>query len=174
MNEAASRQRLRPGPAATATTSGTGPGTAPGGRAIPLAANRKEHLVEAARDDRATRSATPALGPDAPVPENATPETLIEPTRALALADFDAPQVTPGERLIRLAYRLGKELQATFLDVYRLWLRRPPDMLFIDHSPPRFPVSVAKPLKCSSEGPIRRYHVAASRLAGSKSRQPVR
>src|SRR5687768_11927642 len=32
---------------------------------------------------------------------------LIEPGRALALADFDAPAISAGERLIRLAYRLG-------------------------------------------------------------------
>jgi hypothetical protein len=32
---------------------------------------------------------------------------LIEPGRALALSDFDPPETTAGERLIRLAYRLG-------------------------------------------------------------------
>jgi uncharacterized heparinase superfamily protein len=32
---------------------------------------------------------------------------LIEPGRALALSDFDPPEITAGERLIRLAYRLG-------------------------------------------------------------------
>jgi uncharacterized heparinase superfamily protein len=32
---------------------------------------------------------------------------VIEPGRALALADFSPPQVSTGERLIRLAYRLG-------------------------------------------------------------------
>jgi uncharacterized heparinase superfamily protein len=32
---------------------------------------------------------------------------LIEPGRALALADFDPPTISAGERLIRLAYRLG-------------------------------------------------------------------
>ena len=93
MNEAASRQRIRSGPAAAAATTA---GTAPGGRAVPLATNRKEPLVEAARESKAAAQ-----------PEPAAPETLIEPTRALALADFDAPQATPGERLIRLAYRLG-------------------------------------------------------------------
>ena len=48
-----------------------------------------------------------------------SPEPLVEPTipqpagqtnesrRALALADFTAPETTAGERLIRLAYRLG-------------------------------------------------------------------
>jgi uncharacterized heparinase superfamily protein len=32
---------------------------------------------------------------------------LMEPGRSLALSDFAAPEITPGERLIRLAYRLG-------------------------------------------------------------------
>ncbi|MGC1271858.1 MAG: heparinase II/III family protein [Croceibacterium sp.] len=111
MNEAASRERLRPGPAAAATK----PGSAPGERAIPLPANRKEQLVEAAREDRPTKPSAskpapdpaPALASGAAAPESATSDTVIEPTRALALADFDAPRVTPGERLIRLAYRLG-------------------------------------------------------------------
>lgn len=35
------------------------------------------------------------------------PAELIEPGRALALADFDPPAISAGERLIRLAYRLG-------------------------------------------------------------------
>ncbi len=33
--------------------------------------------------------------------------TMIEPGRALALADFSAPALSAGERLIRFAYRLG-------------------------------------------------------------------
>src|SRR5687767_8432004 len=32
---------------------------------------------------------------------------LIEPGRALALTDFEPPAISAGERLIRLAYRLG-------------------------------------------------------------------
>jgi len=35
------------------------------------------------------------------------PEKTIEPGRALALADFSAPSLGAGERLIRLAYRMG-------------------------------------------------------------------
>jgi uncharacterized heparinase superfamily protein len=34
-------------------------------------------------------------------------EGLVEPGRSLALSDFAAPETTSGERLIRLAYRLG-------------------------------------------------------------------
>jgi uncharacterized heparinase superfamily protein len=49
--------------------------------AIPLEGGRDEALVERAE--------------------------LIEPGRALALADFDPPTISAGDRLIRLAYRLG-------------------------------------------------------------------
>ncbi|MET0587528.1 MAG: heparinase II/III-family protein [Novosphingobium sp.] len=34
-------------------------------------------------------------------------EDIVEPGRALALNDFTAPSVGPGERLIRMAYRMG-------------------------------------------------------------------
>lgn len=36
-----------------------------------------------------------------------SPSGIIEPGRALALADFDPPETTLGERIVRLAYRLG-------------------------------------------------------------------
>ena len=36
-----------------------------------------------------------------------TPGELIEPGRALALADFSLPELTTGDRLLRFAYRLG-------------------------------------------------------------------
>ena len=35
------------------------------------------------------------------------PHNAIDPARSLALSDFAAPETTAGERLIRLAYRLG-------------------------------------------------------------------
>ncbi len=54
--------------------------------AIPLENDRREALVE-----------DPSL---------VRPE-LIEPGRALALADFDPPAVSTGDRLLRFAYRLG-------------------------------------------------------------------
>jgi len=44
-----------------------------------------------------------AAAADAPAPAG----ELIEPGRALVLADFDPPEITAGERLVRLAYRLG-------------------------------------------------------------------
>lgn len=40
-------------------------------------------------------------------PSGEAPETLIEPGRALAIADFSAPSVGAGEALIRFAYRMG-------------------------------------------------------------------
>ena len=36
-----------------------------------------------------------------------SPGELVEPGRALALADFAPPSLGAGERLIRLAYRFG-------------------------------------------------------------------
>ena len=48
------------------------------------------------------------LDPDPPEPLAERPVgDLIEPGRALALADFTVPETSAGERLIRLAYRLG-------------------------------------------------------------------
>jgi len=43
----------------------------------------------------------------APIDAGAAPGQVIEPGRALALADFAPPALGAGERLIRLAYRLG-------------------------------------------------------------------
>jgi len=48
----------------------------------------------------------PLVAPAPPSPPAPAGE-LIEPGRALALSDFDPPETTAGERLIRLAYRLG-------------------------------------------------------------------
>ena len=46
-------------------------------------------------------------------PEGAVPPgELIEPGRALAITDFEAPQISAGERLMRLAYKLGVPGQA--------------------------------------------------------------
>ncbi|MDB5726172.1 MAG: heparinase II/III-like [Novosphingobium sp.] len=42
-----------------------------------------------------------------PRPELDRHEDMLDPSRALALADFAPPSVGPGERLIRLAYRMG-------------------------------------------------------------------
>jgi hypothetical protein len=78
MNEVASRNRFVVEPAELAE----GPHT----MAIPLASGTGETLVEAA--------APPASRP-------------IEPSRALAITDFNPPQTTFGERIVRLAYRFG-------------------------------------------------------------------
>jgi uncharacterized heparinase superfamily protein len=61
--------------------------------AVPLDRAGEDRLVTAERD----------AGSD-PRPE---PREVIEPGRALALADFNPPSLGAGERLIRLAYRLG-------------------------------------------------------------------
>ena len=52
------------------------------------------------------RGPEPLVVPQRPAAA-APPAERIEPGRALALTDFEPPQIGPGERLIRLAYRLG-------------------------------------------------------------------
>ncbi len=59
--------------------------------AIPLSAAEEEPLAAGVEDD----ASPPA------------PSDLIEPGRALVISDFVPPEVSAGERLIRLAYRLG-------------------------------------------------------------------
>jgi uncharacterized heparinase superfamily protein len=54
--------------------------------------------------EAAEAMAIPLAGGDEALVE---PAKLIEPSRALALADFEPPAISAGERLIRLAYRLG-------------------------------------------------------------------
>lgn len=66
--------------------------------AIPLGASREEAVLSAGEIE----------GPQAGEPTtDEAPGTMIEPGRALALADFSPPTVSAGERLIRLAYRMG-------------------------------------------------------------------
>lgn len=72
---------------------GTADSAADSGRAIPLATGEGDALVHDGglmADD-----AYPAQG------------ELVEPGRALVLADFTPPAISAGERLVRLAYRLG-------------------------------------------------------------------
>ncbi|MDE2435194.1 MAG: heparinase II/III-family protein [Sphingomonadales bacterium] len=63
--------------------------------AIPLSAGREEMALTEADVPAAETLATQAQG------------EVVEPGRALALADFAPPSVGAGERLVRLAYRLG-------------------------------------------------------------------
>src|SRR5690606_19903816 len=87
MNEVSGRNRfVAAGPAAAKTVER---------KAIPLAAGRDEPLAK--------RPAPPAAPP---------PAEVVEQGRALALTSFDPPAVSAGERLIRLAYRLGVPGQA--------------------------------------------------------------
>ncbi len=66
----------------------------PEAMALPLESAGEDRLVAPGRDE-------PARDDDAAARE------VIEPGRALALADFSPPALGAGERLIRLAYRLG-------------------------------------------------------------------
>ena len=56
-------------------------------------------------DDDASDPGLPGIRPAERANKNAI--ELIEPGRALALAHFAAPSLGAGERLIRLAYRMG-------------------------------------------------------------------
>ena len=69
-------------------------------RAIPL----HDEAEEAVLQDSDDFEAIPHPAEDA---ERSAPGELIEPGRALALADFSTPSVGAGERLIRFAYRMG-------------------------------------------------------------------
>jgi uncharacterized heparinase superfamily protein len=84
---------------AVSTRSDTGHGPAEaadlGGIAIPLTAGAEEGVLSEADVPAAEALAVQSPG------------EVIEPGRALALADFSPPSVGPGERLLRLAYRLG-------------------------------------------------------------------
>lgn len=71
------------------------------GMAVPLDAAKQEDWVER------QAGGAPAQHTGGSEPDAQPVETRIEPSRALALADFDAPRTTPAERLMRLAYRLG-------------------------------------------------------------------
>jgi hypothetical protein len=82
-----------------ASPSGSREGTARS-RAIPLTSAQPSHeesalLADERQSDERQNGARPR---DA---------RLIEPSRALALADFGPPKVGAGERLIRMAYRMG-------------------------------------------------------------------
>ncbi len=69
---------------------GGDPAAAP---AIPLAGGNEAGVMD--------QTALPAAATATPADE------VIEPGRALALADFSPPAISAGERLLRLAYRLG-------------------------------------------------------------------
>ena len=102
------------------------------GPAIPLGGLAEHGVLAHANDEPATLPADGQSGH----PGNASkgrPAELIEPGRALALADFTPPALGAGERLIRLAYRMGipgSALSAPF--------RKPPR--------PRLLATVASPL----------------------------
>lgn len=65
-------------------------------RAIPLGGAREAGVIEVPEPDDFNQRSDDLGGPD-----------VVEPGRALALADFSPPAIGAGERLLRLAYRLG-------------------------------------------------------------------
>ena len=69
-------------------------------RAVPLGVSAEEGVLN---DEDAARAQTPILEGEG----HAAPGEVIEPGRALALADFAPPALSTGERLIRFAYRMG-------------------------------------------------------------------
>lgn len=73
---------------------GASAGKAVGDNAGPPAREEPEDLVELAQAATSAGSAAPR-------------DTVIEPSRSLALADFTIPHASPAEALLRLAYRFG-------------------------------------------------------------------
>ena len=67
----------------------------------PAAGAEDRMAIPLARSAEPLARATPAAG------DEATPGTVIEPGRALALAEFAPDSLGAGERLMRFAYRLG-------------------------------------------------------------------
>ena len=66
-----------------------------------------QHRSESAANAAAIRLASGDEGGLVSEAAETAPGELVEPGRALALADFAPPSVGAGERLIRLAYRFG-------------------------------------------------------------------
>jgi|GEM_PF-68205 len=73
-------------------------GIAGGASAVPLDASAEEALVTNG-DPKLENGAAPFASPSA--------SEVLEPGRALVLSDFSPPSLRAGERLTRLAYRLG-------------------------------------------------------------------
>ena len=111
MVDAVTRDATHLAPAGAGSTDASGAESA-----IPLGAGTEQGL---------TGDAPPAF------PE---PSELIEPGRALAIADFAPPSLGAGERLIRLAYRAGVPASMLTLPLGR-------------KSRPRILAAVANPLR---------------------------
>ncbi len=71
-------------------------------RAIPLSTAVEEGLLEDSANEPETERET-----EAPAAANGAPADRVETGRELALADFSPPSLGVGERLIRMAYRMG-------------------------------------------------------------------
>ncbi|MCB2073263.1 MAG: heparinase II/III family protein [Novosphingobium sp.] len=80
-------------------------------------ADSATHHLSASHDNDLSASAIPlgdageegvlSTGDDTAPQADEPPGEMIEPGRALAIADFSPPSTSAGERLIRLAYRMG-------------------------------------------------------------------
>jgi len=91
-----------------AARSDTGAAVSGEALAIPLGGSGEEGVLsasEAAEDQPGATGRMP--GQIVGQIPGQMPGTMIEPGRALALADFSPPALSAGERLIRFAYRLG-------------------------------------------------------------------
>jgi len=74
---------------------------------VPLSVKAEEGVLDEADPDAGQAREVPAAFAEAaPEPSTGTGE-IIEPGRALALADFQPPALGTGERFIRFAYKMG-------------------------------------------------------------------
>ena len=82
-------------------------------RAVPLSQKAEDGVLNDHRPTDPAKTQMPSLDDGAMEAAAASQGEVIEPGRSLAIADFSPPSVGAGERLIRMAYRLG--VPGTFL-----------------------------------------------------------
>ncbi len=104
--------------------------------------------------------------PDAPA---APPvDQLIEPGRALAIADFDTPGVNPAERFMRLAYRMGvpaKALRSPFRKREALRLLAAPESPLPGNAAPGMALRAGHFLVGTVKLPLGEFDFADSRMS---------
>lgn len=86
-------------------------------QATPAPQNQRAALPLAGHTDPLRRETPGATSMSADAESGALETGVIEPGRALALADFSPPAVSTGERLVRLAYAMG--LPSSALNPFR-------------------------------------------------------
>lgn len=82
-------------------------------RAVPLSQKAEDGVLNDHRPTDPAKTQMPSMDDGAMEAAAASQGEVIEPGRSLAIADFSPPSVGAGERLIRMAYRLG--VPGTFL-----------------------------------------------------------